>query len=140
VKPFVDGHAIFVSNDAFTESGTSPFNLAVEGRSETALLGGVGTEFGAHYRTSSGTVFHPFVSVAAEFDSAMDWTTTAHFADQPAGAPFSVRTAGPGTLGRLAVGGDVVNSTHWSFSLMYDPDVGHGYTSQAGSARVSYRF
>jgi hypothetical protein len=140
VKPFVDGHAIFVSNDAFTESGTSPFNLAVEGRSDTALLGGVGTEFGAHYRTSSGTVFHPFVSVAAEFDSAMDWTTTAHFADQPAGAPFSVRTAGPGTLGRLAVGGDVVNSTHWSFSLMYDPDVGHGYTSQAGSARVSYRF
>jgi len=38
------------------------------------------------------------------------------------------------------VGGDVVNSTHWSFSLMYDPDIGHGYTSQAGSARVSYRF
>jgi hypothetical protein len=26
---------------------------------------------------------------------------TAHFADQPAGVPFAVRTAGPGTLGRL---------------------------------------
>jgi hypothetical protein len=140
VKPFVDGHAIYVSDDAFTEGGTSLFNLAVDGRSDTAILGGVGTEFGAHFRTSSGAVFHPFVSLAVEFDSALDWTTTAHFADQPAGAPFAVRTAGPGTLGRAAVGADMVDSTHWSFSLMYDPDVGHGYTSQAGSARVSYRF
>jgi outer membrane autotransporter protein len=140
VKPFIDGHAIYVSNEAFTESGSSPFRLAVDGRSDTAILGGVGTEFGAHFRTSSGVVFHPYVSLAVEFDSALDWTTTAHFADQPAGVPFAVRTAGPGTLGRLAVGGDVVDSTHWSFSLMYDPDVGHGYTSQAGSARVAYRF
>jgi hypothetical protein len=139
-KPFIDGHAIYVSNNAFTESGTSPFRLAVDGRSDTAILGGVGAEFGAHYRTPSGVVFHPFVSAAVEFDSALDWTTTAHFADQPAGAAFAIRTAGPGTLGRLAVGADVANSTHWSFSLMYDPDVGHGYTSQAGSARVSYRF
>ena len=140
VKPFMDGHAIYVSNSAFTESGASAFNLAVDGRSDTALLAGIGTEFGAHFRSSSGVVFHPFVSLEVEFDSALDWTTTAHFADQPAGAPFSVRTAGPGTLGRLAVGADVADSTHWSFSLMYDPDVGHGYTSQAGSARVSYRF
>jgi hypothetical protein len=140
VKPFMDGHAIYVSNSAFTESGASAFNLAVAGRSDTALLGGIGTEFGAHYRSSSGVVLHPFVSLEVEFDSALDWTTTAHFADQPAGAPFSVRTAGPGTLGRLAVGADVADSTHWSFSLMYDPDVGHGNTSQAGSARVSYRF
>ena len=140
VKPFIDGHAIYVSNEAFTENGTSPFNLAVDGRSNTALLGGIGTEFGAHFRSASGVVFHPYVSLETEFDSALDWTTTAHFADQTAGAPFAVRTAGPGTLGRLAVGADVVDSTHWSFSLMYDPDVGHGYTSQAGSARVSYRF
>ena len=140
VKPFLDGHAIYVSNDAFTESGVSPFRLAVDGRSDTALLGGIGTEFGAHYRTSSGMMVHPFVSFEVEFDNALNWTTTAHFAEQAAGAPFAVRTAGPGTLGRVAVGADIANSTHWSFSLMYDPDFGHGYTSQAGSARVSYRF
>jgi uncharacterized protein YhjY with autotransporter beta-barrel domain len=140
IKPFVDGHAIYVSNDAFTESGTSPFRLAVNGRSDTALLGGVGTEFGANFVYASGLEFHPFVSAAVEFDNDMQWTTTAHFADQPAGAPFSLRTAGPGTLGRFVAGADIVNSAHWSFSLMYDPDVGHGYTSQAGSARVSYRF
>jgi hypothetical protein len=140
IKPFVDGHAIFVSNDAFTESGTSPFNLAVNGHSDTALLGGVGAEFGANLVYPSGVVFHPFVSAAIEFDNDLQWTTTAHFADQPAGAPFAVKTAGPGTLGRFVAGGDIVNSAHWSFSLMYDPDVGHGYISQAGSARVSYRF
>src|SRR6202020_1999953 len=68
-KPFIDGHAIYVSNDAFTESGTSPFRLSVDGRSNTALLGGVGTEFGAHYVSSSGVLFHPFISAALEFDS-----------------------------------------------------------------------
>jgi hypothetical protein len=140
IKPFIDGHAIYVSNDAFTESGPSPFRLAVEGQSDTALLGGVGMELGAHFVSSSGVMFHPFVSAAAEFDNALDWTTTAHFADQSAGAPFAIRTAGPGLLGRFAAGADIANATHWSFSLMYDPDVGHGYTSQAGSARVSYRF
>ena len=139
-KPFIDGHAIYVSNDAFTEGGASPFRLAVDGRSDTAFLGGVGTEFGAHFVSNSGVVFHPFVSAAVEFDSDLDWTTTAHFADQPAGAPFAIRTAGPGTLGRLAVGADIANSTHWSFSLLYGPEVGHGYTSQAGSARLGYRF
>jgi hypothetical protein len=84
--------------------GPSPFRLAVDGRSDTAIPGGVRTEFGAHHRTSSGIEFHPFVSFEVEFDSALDWTTTAHFAE------------------------------------MYDPDVGHGYTSQAASARASYRF
>jgi uncharacterized protein with beta-barrel porin domain len=140
IKPFIDGHAIFVSNDAFTETGTSPFRLAVNGRSDTALLGGVGTEFGANFVYPSGLVFHPFVSAAIEFDNDLQWTTTAHFADQPAGAAFAVKTAGPGTLGRFVAGADVIDSAHWSFSLMYDPDVGHGYISQAGSARVSYRF
>jgi hypothetical protein len=140
VKPFIDGHAIFVSNDAFTESGTSPFRLAVSGHSDTAFLGGVGTEFGANFGFPSGFMFHPFVSAAIEFDNDLRWTTTAHFADQPAGAAFAVKTAGPGTLGRFVAGADVINSTHWSFSLMYDPDVGHGYISQAGSARASYRF
>ena len=140
LKPFVDGHAILVSNDAFTENGSSPFRLSVNGRSDTALLGGVGTEFGANFVYASGLEFHPFVSAAVEFDNDLQWTTTAHFADQPAGAPFAVKTAGPGTLGRFVAGADIVNSAHWSFSLMYDPDVGHGYTSQAGSARASYRF
>jgi hypothetical protein len=85
-------------------------------------------------------VFHPFISAALEFESALDWTTTVRFADQPGGGrALRGENCGPETLGRLAVAADV-DSTHCSFSLMYGPDVGDRYTSQAGSARVSHRF
>ena len=47
-KPFLDGHAIRITDDAFTEEGTSPFRLAVDGRTDTAWLGATGVEFGAH--------------------------------------------------------------------------------------------
>ncbi len=109
-------------------------------RSDTTVLGAVGMEFGAHIPVLGRADFHPFVSAAAEFDQDAKWTTTAHFADQPTLQSFDVRTAGPGTVGRFTVGADLINSKNLSFSLSYDPEVGQGYTSQAGTARVSYRF
>ncbi len=97
-KPFVEAHAIHVDNGSFAEEGTSPFRLAVDGRSDTTVLGAVGMEFGAHIPVSAGADFHPYVSAAAEFDQDTLWTTTARFADQPTLQSFDVRTAGPGHL------------------------------------------
>ncbi len=105
------------------------------GRSDTTVLGAVGMEFGAHIQISGGADFHPYVSAAAEFDQDTLWTTTARFADQPTLQSFDVRTAGPGTLGRFSLGADLINSKNLSFSLSYDPEIGRGYTAQAGTAR-----
>jgi outer membrane autotransporter protein len=139
-KPFVDGHAIRVTDNAFTEDGTSPLRLAVDGRTDTAWLGETGVEFGAHLLMHSGAELHPYVRAAAEFNRDRSWTTSAHFADQTIGPDFSLATAGPGTLGRFALGADLIHSAHLSFSLAYEPEVGSGYTSQGGAARVSYTF
>jgi uncharacterized protein with beta-barrel porin domain len=80
------------------------------------------------------------VSAEAEFDGNSQWTTTAHFAEAPAGQTFDVKTAAPGTLGRYGIGLDVINAKNLSFSLLYRPEYGHGYNQQMGEARVSYRF
>jgi outer membrane autotransporter protein len=112
----------------------------VDGRTQTTWLASAGLELGAHLKISSTSVLHPYISAAVESDRSSQWTTTARFADA-AGAPaFDVRTAGPGTLGRFAIGADFSSSEHLSFSLLYSPEVGNGYTSEGGMARVSYRF
>jgi hypothetical protein len=140
VKPFVEGHAIRVSNNTFTEDGTSPFRLTVDGRADTTVLGGGGVELGTYIQTKFGAELHPFVSAAAQFGQDVRWTTTAHFAEQPDGQGFDVRTAGPGTVGRFAIGADLMNAKNFSFSLLYTPEVGSGYSSQGGAARISYQF
>ena len=95
---------------------------------------------GTYLPTSFGAEFHPFISAAALFGQSTQWTTTAQFADQPAGGSFDVRTAGPGTVGQFAIGADLMNAKNLSFSLLYNPEVGSGYRSQGGTARISYRF
>jgi hypothetical protein len=140
IKPFLEGHAIRVTNNSFTEDGISPFRLAVAGQSDTALVGGTGIELGSYIPTKFGGEFHPFISAAAEFGQDIQWTTSARFADQPLGPGFDVRTAGPGTVGRFAIGADLMNVKNLSFSLLYSPEVGSGYHSQQGTARVSYTF
>jgi outer membrane autotransporter protein len=139
-KPFLEGHAIRVANDSFTEDGNSPFRLTVNGRSDTAVLGGGGIELGTYMPTHFGAELHPFISAAALFGEHMQWTTTAQFAGQGAGPSFDIRTAGPGTVGRFAIGADLMNSKNLSFSLLYNPEVGSGYSSQGGAARISYTF
>jgi uncharacterized protein YhjY with autotransporter beta-barrel domain len=139
-KPFVEGHAILISNDSFTEDGTSPFRLTVDGRTDTTVAGGTGVEFGLHIPTSSGMVVHPFVSAAVELGQNVQWTTTAHFASQSAAQGFAIGTAGPGTYGKFGIGADLINAKNLSFSILYEPEVGDGYKYQGGAARISYRF
>ena len=140
VKPFVEGHAIRVTNNSFTEDGSSPFRLTVDGRSDTALVGGTGVELGTYIPTWFGGELHPFISAAAQFGQDVQWTTTAHFVDQSVGQGFDVKTAGPGVLGQFAVGADLINTKDLSFSLLYSPEFGSGYSSQGGAARISYTF
>ncbi|WP_411850228.1 hypothetical protein ACLB90_15110 [Stenotrophomonas sp. LGBM10] len=140
VRPFLEGHAIRVEDKAFTEGGESPFRLAVEGNADTALIGVAGVELGDSIHLRNGVTLRPFASAAAEFGNNRDWTTTARFADQPQSDSFDVTTAGPGTVGRFAVGADLLGSNHLSLSLQYVQEVGHGFTSNTGLARVTYSF
>ncbi|KAB7647709.1 hypothetical protein [Polymorphobacter fuscus] len=140
VRPFVEGHAIHVSNKAFTETGTSPFRLAVEGQSDTALIGVAGVELGTRLALSPKVTLRPFASAAIEYGSPRTWTTTARFADQMQGASFDLKTAGPGTLGRFSVGADLIGSKNVAFSVQYAPEFGKDFASHSGTARLTIAF
>jgi hypothetical protein len=140
VKPFLEGHAIHVSNKAFTETGTSPFRLAVEAEGDTALIGVAGIELGTLLPLSSTLTLRPYASAAIEFGSNRDWTTTARFADQPQSESFDLTTAGPGTLGRFSVGADLLGAKNVTFSVQYIPEVGSGFVSHSGTAMLTIAF
>ncbi|TPE63088.1 autotransporter outer membrane beta-barrel domain-containing protein [Sandaracinobacter neustonicus] len=140
VRPFVEGHAIRVSNKAFTETGPSPFRLAVEGQADTALIGVAGLEVGTKLPLSAKVMLRPFASAALEYGSPRSWTTTARFAEQPQGDSFDLTTAGPETLGRFAIGADLLGSKNVAFSVQYAPELGKGFTSHSGTARLTIAF
>ncbi|WP_199553867.1 autotransporter outer membrane beta-barrel domain-containing protein [Sandaracinobacteroides hominis] len=139
-RPFVEGHAIHVSNKAFTEGGTSPFRLAVEAQSDTALIGVAGVELGTKLPLSAKVTLRPFASAAIEYGSAREWTTTARFADQPQGDSFDLTTAGPGTLGRFSIGADILGAKNIAVSVQYAPEFGSGFRSQSGTAKLTIAF
>lgn len=140
VRPFVEGHAIRVEDKAFTEGGNSPFRLAVEGNTDTAMIGVAGVELGGSVHLGNGMTLRPFASAAAEFSNNRDWTTTARFADQPQSDNFDVITAGPGTVGRFSIGADLLGANHLSLSVQYVKEVGQGFDSDTGVARLTYSF
>ena len=140
VRPFVEGHAIHVSNKAFSENGTSPFRLEVEAQADTALVGVAGVEMGTMLPLSATLTLRPYASAAVEYGSPGSWTTTARFAGTPQGNTFDLTTAVPETLGRFSIGADLLGAKNVTFSIQYIPELGSGFTSQSGTAMLTIAF
>ncbi|MGI4879488.1 MAG: autotransporter domain-containing protein, partial [Janthinobacterium lividum] len=140
LKPFVDGHAVYVRGRAYAESGLSTFNLAVEAQGNTALAGAAGAEVGARIKLAGSAFVRPFASAAYEVLNNNDWSTTARFVGQPSSSGFSAVTPAPDRLGKFALGLDILAARNADLSFAYTPEVGTGYLSHAGVARLSYRF
>lgn len=133
-------HAIRVHAGRFTETGPSPFNLAVESQNDTWLSGGVGLELGGKIALGGGAFLKPYLGGAIEVSNNNDWKTTARFASQPNSDTFTVLTAVPGTLKRINVGVELLGSKNVDFSIHYSPEFGENYTAQSAIARLTYRF
>ena len=112
----------------------------MEAQADTALIGVAGVELGTKLPLSSKVTLRPFASAAIEYGSPRDWTTTARFADQPAGDSFDLTTAGPETLGRFSIGADILGAKNIAFSVQYAPELGSGYTSHSGTAKLTIAF
>ena len=139
-RPYADLHVIHVHSQRFTETGNSPFNLAVDAQSQTAVAGGVGLEVGGRIPLKSGGTLRPFASAGVELASNSDWTTTARFVGQAGGDSFDIRTAAPNSYGRFAVGLELLGARNVDLSLSYNPEVGKDYVSHSGLAKLTYRF
>jgi outer membrane autotransporter protein len=140
LKPFVDAHAVYVHSNAYTETGLPVFNLAVESAGETAVAGALGLEAGLRVKFGDTASARLFTSAAYEALGNNDWATTARFSDQLSGPSFHSAVPAPDHLAKFAVGIDVLGAKNVDFSLQYSPEIGTGYVSHSGVARVAVRF
>ncbi|APT59900.1 hypothetical protein RGI145_21615 [Roseomonas gilardii] len=140
LQPRLDLHLNHVRSGSYTESGAAPFNLAVDGQGETSFAATPAIEVGGRLNLGEGMVLRPYASAGISLISNGDWAATARFAGQPASRGFRATTPIPNTLGKFAVGAELLSSVNWDFKLQYSADVGDGYVSHAGMGRIAYRF
>lgn len=56
------------------------------------------------------------------------------------GTRFKTTSPVPDTLASVTLGADLIGNNSWDAKLQYRADIGSGYQSHTGMARVSYRF
>jgi hypothetical protein len=142
VKPFAALRGTHVRTAAFAEAGSSPFALDVLSQGEFAASGSIGAMFGATVALGSGaTRLAPFAIAAAEFAGDADWTSRARFVGESGAIdPFPVEIRGPGTFARFGIGAELTRGPNFVMTLSYTPEVGGGYFTQQGVARLTWRF
>jgi outer membrane autotransporter protein len=140
VQPRLDLHLTYVHGNSYTETGASPFDLAVESEGATAFTAIPTVEVGRRIPIGGTAVLRPFASAGIELNANGDWAATARFAGQPGSRGFRATTPIPDVLGKFTLGAEVLNSTNWDFRLQYSAEVGDGYASHAGLGRLGYRF
>jgi outer membrane autotransporter protein len=140
LQPRLDLHVNHVRSGGYTENGAAPFNLTVDGQSETGFAATPALEVGGRVPLGDGMVLRPYASAGFSVLSNGDWTTTARFAGQAASRGFRASTPMPDTLAKFSVGAELLSGTNWDFKLQYSADLGDGYASHAGIGRLAYRF
>ncbi|MBP0495763.1 autotransporter outer membrane beta-barrel domain-containing protein [Roseomonas indoligenes] len=140
VQPRVDLHLNYVRSGGYTESGAAPFNLAVDSRGATTFTAVPAVEVGGRLRLGDRMVLRPFASAGIELNANGDWAATARLAGQPASRGFRASTPIPDVLGKFTLGAELLTTANWDLRVQYSAEVGDGYTSHTGLARVAYRF
>jgi len=140
LKPFAELRGIQVRGDAYTEHGSSPFNLAVQSQSQFSAGGGLGVEWGTTHALANGTSLGVYINGAVEAGDGNDWTTRAHFVDETADNSFALHTNVPDTYGRFGLGMTLLTRKNVNLSVNYSTEVGSGFHANAGIARLAWHF
>jgi outer membrane autotransporter protein len=139
LQPRLDLHLVHVRSSGYAERGAGPFNLDVEAGNATTFAAVPAVEVGGRIRLNEGMVLRPFASAGVSFSANRDWTAAARFAGQ-AGPGFRATTPIPDVLGKFTLGAELLSSTRWDVRVQYSAEVGSGYRSHVGMARLAYRF
>jgi uncharacterized protein YhjY with autotransporter beta-barrel domain len=140
VKPFAELRGVEVHSNSYTEHGDSAFNLSVDEQSQFSVGGGAGVELGRSIALKNGGRVKAYISAAVEATNGNDWETRAKFADVDSDQRFDVSTRVPATYGRMGVGVTLMNWKNMDVTVSYNPEMGSGYHSNTGIARMDWRF
>ncbi len=140
LQPYASGHIRWAHGDAYSETGTSDFNLAVQSESHTELSADVGARLRGSFALPHQLTLHPYVSAAVEGLDGSDWAAQARFVGDTMTNGFKVSTPLPSALGEFAAGIDLTHGAKWSLKAQYSRDEGKDFTDQTWSIRFGLAF
>jgi outer membrane autotransporter protein len=140
LQPFGRLDYATVRNAGLTESGSTDFNLVVDGQTHRALSGEAGLRFYGQSRLKSDLIVKPSISLSAEDLNGGNWAPAARFASAPIAQSFRAVTNRPRALGKLSAGLELSRTSGWSLQLQYDVQAGGGYQAQSAGGRLTMRF
>jgi uncharacterized protein YhjY with autotransporter beta-barrel domain len=139
LTPFARLDLAAVDNAGFTETGTTDFDLRIEGQTRWAPSGEAGLQISGQARVRPDLTIRPMLSVSAEGLGEPDWSPVAQFAQAPAEG-FRSMTRLPPALGKVAAAIQLYDGGKWSLQLQYAAQAGDGYLAQSGGGSFMYRF
>ena len=140
VRPFAHVDLATVRTDGFSETGTTDFNLTIDGQSHDALSAETGLELAGRWHFDNGLIIRPLASAGVKGVDGGNVGPSARFAaapDVPSSRP-SVKV--PNALGDLTTGVELAKGIAWSVRLRYDLEAGDAYRSQSGGAQFTMQF
>ncbi len=141
LEPALDVDLIYVNLDGYTETGGGDFDLAVGSSDSVVLAGTPWLKLGRRVDIEGGATLDAFVTGGVSLSTGEDFTTTARFANAPAGTgDFTTELDNPNVIGRLSAGVDLYATDRVEVRLQYDGSFAAGQTSNGGLFRLSYFF
>jgi len=129
-----------VNNAGFTESGTTDFNLRVDGQTHGTVSGEAGVQVSGQATFKSGLTIRPLLSLSAEGLGDSSWSPTAQFVEGPVAEGFRSMTALPQALGKVSAAVQLSKGQNWSLQHQYAAQAGDGYIAQSGGGAFIARF
>ncbi|MEJ0015424.1 MAG: autotransporter outer membrane beta-barrel domain-containing protein [Acetobacteraceae bacterium] len=141
VKPSMSVGMTYRHLSGYAETGTTPFNQAVQSGGDT--VGNLSPMVELSRATALRTLgtLRGFVAVGAAFYVNNDWTTQASFQLAPAGTGgFSATSHLPDAAGRIVAGFDLFSAGSVQAKLSYGATLAPGYAVQSLTGRLVYNF
>ena len=141
VKPYVDLDFSYSRMPAYTESGSNPLALAVDGSDQFVMGLSPMIEIGGRAELKNGAMLRPFLYAGASFLSQDDWTSSARLRGAPRGTgAFDTSLPVDDVVGKVGAGLEVMKAGSVNFRLQYEGRFSEHVSSHSAALKVMVPF
>ncbi|PQZ70391.1 autotransporter [Achromobacter sp. MYb9] len=141
VKPYVDLDFSYSRMPAYTESGSNPLALSVDGSDQFVMGLSPMIEIGGRAELKNGAMLRPFLYAGASFLSQDDWTSSARLRGAPRGTgAFDTSLPVDDVVGKVGAGLEVMKAGSVNFRLQYEGRFSEHVSSHSAALKVMVPF
>jgi uncharacterized protein with beta-barrel porin domain len=140
-EPSVTVAMVYTSMPGYSESGSTPFNLAVQGSGHTSAEVNPMMEIGTRQPAGTFGMLRVFAAVGMAGYVDNEWSSRASFELAPTDvAGFTQTSKLPDVVAKTAFGMQLYAREHIDLKLQYSAGLAPGFTSQVIMGRFAYTF